>query len=190
MEKSDGDLIAQYRGGDIDALEALVLRHRRSLYGYIFNMTGNAQDADEIFQEVWFRAIRSIARYRQQNFGGWLMRIARNLVVDRARRRKPTVSLDREPTDGSSLHQVLPDGGPDASKELADNEVGRAIAEAATQLPIEQREVFLMRVQAQLPFKEIARIQNVSINTALARMQYALARLRPMLKGHYEELGR
>jgi RNA polymerase sigma-70 factor, ECF subfamily len=189
-EPTDWGLLTRYKRGDVDALERLVERYRRPLYGFILNMTEGREDADEIFQEVWFRAIRKIGLYRRKNFCGWLMRIAHNLVIDRARRRKPDRSLDEEREDGGSLASVLPSGERGPTDNVQATDIGRAIAQAVETLPAEQKAVFLMRVKAELPFKEIAKIQGVSINTALARMQYALAKLRPLLKREYEALGR
>ena len=77
---------------------------------------------------------------------------------------------------------------PEPSRQLEDGETGVEIAQAVRQLPPEQREVFIMRVQGDLPFKEIARVQKVSINTALARMQYALSKLRDLLAEEYDRV--
>lgn len=189
MDSSDLELVDAYRSGDVGALDRLVVRHQDALFGYILNMTGNRTEADDVFQDVWLRAMRSLGGYRDRNFGGWLMRIARNLVIDRHRRRKPTLSLDQEDPDGRNLVQTLaaPDAPPAGA--LADRDLGARIAAAVASLPVEQKDVFVMRVKAGLSFKEIARVQKVSINTALARMQYALAKLRPLLRADYAELG-
>lgn len=190
MQPTDRSLLARYKRGDVDALETLVERYRRPLFGFILNMTEGREDADEIFQEVWFRAIRKMSSYRQRNFCGWLMRIAHNLVIDRARRRKPDRSLDEEHEEGGSLAGVLPSGERGPTENVQATDIGQAIVRAVETLPPEQKAVFVMRVKAELPFKEIAKIQGVSINTALARMQYALAKLRPLLRKDYENLGR
>ncbi len=190
MERTDGELLDAYRAGDVAALEEMVQRYRRPLFGYILNMIGQTEEADEVFQEVWFRAIRNLGRYREQNFPGWLMRIAHNLVIDRGRRKKPDLSLDAETADDHPLIEQIADKGRDPAANLAASDVGRWIGEAVALLPEEQKAVFLMRVEAGLSFKEIAKVQKVSINTALARMQYALAKLRPMLTDHYAALGR
>jgi len=189
MDLSDLELVEAYRHGDVGALDRLVARHQDALFGYILNMTGNRTEADDVFQDVWLRAMRSVGSYQDRNFGGWLMRIARNLVIDRHRRRKPALSLDQEDSDGRNLAQTLaaPDTPPAGA--LADRDLGDRIAAAVASLPVEQKDVFVMRVKAGLSFKEIARIQKVSINTALARMQYALSKLRPLLRSEYAELG-
>ena len=188
MDPTDRDLLARYRGGEAGALEVLVVRYRPTLFGFILNMTEGRDDADEIFQEVWLRAIRKLDGYRHKNFSGWLVRIARNIIIDRARRKKPVLSLDVEPEGGRPLVESIPGKPADPTKGLDASALGLRISGAVAALPEEQREVFLLRVKADLPFKEIARIQGVSINTALARMQYALSKLRPLLAGDYAEL--
>ncbi|MGQ9663650.1 MAG: sigma-70 family RNA polymerase sigma factor [Kiritimatiellia bacterium] len=187
-EPDDRVLIRRYRRGDVAALEKLVLRYERPLFGYLLNMTANRDEANDIFQEVWLRVIRKIGWYSHRNFGGWLLRIARNCLIDRIRRQRPIVSLDQEPQHGRALGEILTgtDAGP-ASRARA-GELGNRIAEAVAALPPEQREVFLLRTEGGLRYKDIARIQRTSINTALARMQYALNKLRDKLRNDYESL--
>jgi RNA polymerase sigma-70 factor (ECF subfamily) len=188
MEDTDSQLLSRYRHGQVDALELLVERYRRPLYGFIYNMAQRREDADEIFQEVWFRVIKKITIYKEDHFLGWLIRIARNITIDRIRRKKPDFSLDQEAEDGRSMVQSLADENPDPGMLAEDEDMRVRIAKAVATLPVEQKEVFLMRAQANLSFKEIARAQKTSINTALARMQYALSKLRIALKKDYEEL--
>ena len=88
MDLQAGKWLADYRRGDTEALGRLVEQYRRPLYGFILNMTEGREDADEVFQEVWFRALRSLDRYRDRRFLSWLFRLAHNLIIDRARRRK------------------------------------------------------------------------------------------------------
>ena len=188
MEESDKNLLTRYCHGEVDALERLVDKYRRSLFGFILNMTEGRDDADDIFQEVWLRVIRKLGTYRHKNFFGWLVRIAHNVIIDRSRRRKHEFTLDKGREEGESPDQLIrsDDRGPLA--ELQASDLGRHVAEAVAGLPAEQKEVFIMRVQTGLSFKEIARIQKVSVNTALARMHYTLAKLRSMLKQDYEEI--
>jgi RNA polymerase sigma-70 factor, ECF subfamily len=181
MEQTDTALLERYRSGDVEALGVLVERNRRALYGYIAGMCRDRHDADEVFQDVWKRVIEKVDRYRDRNFRGWLMRIAHNLVIDRARRRRPDVSLDAVGGSGFALGETVADGRPEPWAALAWADVRADVARAVAGLPAEQREVFLMRAVSEMPFKDIARVQRVSINTALARMQYALAKLREAL---------
>jgi len=190
-DASDGTLVDRYRQGDAEALAALVEKYRRPLFAYVLNMTEGREDVDEIFQEVWFRVIRRIGRYRQRSFYGWIVRIAHNLVIDRARRRRPSVPLDADADpDGYAPAETLPAAAADPAAVSADADLGRRIARAVRELPPEQREVFVLRTHGGLSFKEVAAVQRVSINTALARMQYALGKLRLMLQEDYEQLDR
>lgn len=188
QQENDADLVKKYKNGDLSAMEALVSRHGSALMGYIVNMTGSRSGADDVFQEVWARAIKKIGTYKQDNFPGWLMRIARNFVIDEARKKRPNLSLDYESDEGLSLKQTVSDGTPAPDRRIAAGELGKSIAQAVEALPPEQKEVFILRVKSDMPFKEISKIQGTSINTALARMQYALAHLRDLLKDEYAQL--
>lgn len=191
MDKSEQQWVTGYRQGDIEALGRLVEHYRRPLYAFILRMTEGSAEADEIFQEVWFRAIRKFDRYRDKSFLSWLFRIAHNLVIDRARKARPVVDIQGRTTDGEDvIEATIPDRrvGPDHT--AAGHDLGVRIAAAVERLPAEQREVFLLRTEAGMPFKAIARIQKTSINTALGRMHYALAKLKDELKDEYEALMR
>ena len=189
MEIPDKELVERYLGGEVSALEVLVAKYRRTLFGFIVNMTGFRDDPEEIFQEVWLRAIRKLSGYRHDNFGGWLVKIAHNMVIDRIRKKKPDMSLDEEDENGWSLKGVLKDATPDPGAAAKDGDTGARIRRALEGLPGEQKEVFALRMQAGFSFREIAKVQKVSINTALARMQYALVKMRAILKKDYQELG-
>lgn len=186
MDRPEFQWIAEYRGGDTQALGRLVEHTRRPLFGYIIKMMERSQDAEEIFQEVWFRAIRKLDTYEPRYFLAWLIRIAHNLVIDRGRKHGPVASLQDCNDEGIPLEDQIGslDDVPDRS--VAERELGVRIVAAASRLPEEQREVFMLRTEAGMPFKEIARIQGVSINTALARMQYALTKLREELREDLE----
>jgi len=189
MDQDDAKLLAAYRGGDSEALGVLVEKYKRPLFGFILRFSEGREDADEVFQEVWVRAIKNMNRYRQKNLLSWLFRIAHNLMIDRVRRRKFVLSLDTPASeDGMSLGEQLAGAGLGPDNEAGGRELGLRIEAAASQLPLEQREVFWMRMQADLSFKEIAKIQKCSINTALARMQYAVSKLRKELASEYREL--
>lgn len=189
MDQEDEAFLQAYRAGDGEALGKLVEKYKRPLFGFILRFSGGREDADEIFQEVWVRAIKNMDSYNHNRLLSWLFRIAHNLMIDRIRRAKSLLSLDTPANeDGVPLSEQLSAACLGPAGEAAGHELGLRIEAAAAQLPLEQREVFWLRMQADLSFKEIAEIQKCSINTVLARMQYAVSKLRKELAGEYKDL--
>lgn len=189
MADSDEALLRRYRRGQTEALTELVERYKRPLYSYILSFTGQRSEADDVFQEVWLRAIRAMPFFRRRNFLGWLFRIAHNLLVDRFRRQKETWSLEEVGEEQTPLKDRLKDARTGPLEKLASEELGERIRRAVAALTPDQREVFMMRTEGGLTFREIARIQRVSINTALGRMHYAVLKLRAALREDYAQLG-
>ncbi len=176
----DRELIAAFNRGDEKAFEQLYHRYRKQLYGFLHHLIpGNSAEVDEVFEETWLRVLEKLPKYRDEGrFSAWLFRIGRNIFIDRLRKNKNAawaVNLDSEDAPGIAGPESME---PDQEIELG--EVSRVIAQAVEQLPPEQREVFLLR-QQELAFKEIAEIQECSINTVLGRMQYALKSLRKLI---------
>lgn len=191
MDKTDTDCIKAYLAGDSNALEPLVEKYKRPLYSFILKMTEGREDAEEIFQETWFRALKNIHKFKYKNFLNWLFRIAHNLVIDRARRNKKNVSMQTRiggADSDSTLEDHLAAPGISPAEEAGGTGLGRQIDQAVETLSPEQKEVFMLRMYGNVSFKEIAKIQKCSINTCLARMQYALTKLRSILQEEYKEL--
>lgn len=190
-ESSLDDLLQQYRQGRTDALDELVDRTRVPLYRYILSQVRDPHVAEDVFQDVWLRAIKGFHRYDRDRLLAWLFRIAQNRIIDLHRKRKPDVSLQqplRRGEETGALEDVVPGKARGGDRAASNRELAERILQAVDDLPPEQREVYLFRTEADLPFKEIAQIQQVSINTALARMQYALKKLREDLADDYEAL--
>ena len=191
MSEEDQNAISAYKNGEANALEPIIEKYKRPLFSFILKMSEGREDADEIFQEVWFRAIKNIHRFHTGNFLSWLFRIAHNLMIDRARRGWRFVSLQQQRSndpDSPSYEDQLPASGITPAEEAAGHDIGLRIEAAIDRLATEQKEVFLMRTYADTPFKEIAKLQRCSINTCLARMQYAVSKLRSLLEADYNSI--
>lgn len=191
MEISDEKLFDRYAHGDINALDELIGRYKKPLYSFLWRLTGSSTDVEELFQETWLRVIRKASNFEQNCFKGWIFKIAHNLVIDSRRAKRWHLSLDQtdEYQDGGtgSLGDTLPSSAPGPATLASHSDAQKAITEGLASLPEEQREVFILRMEANMAFKDIARIQGTSTNTALARMQYALTKMRKLLKNDYSE---
>ena len=190
-EPSLEDDLHAYRRGDLDALARIVERTRKPLYRFILGMVGDPHTADDVFQDVWLRAVKGLHRYKSKKLLSWLFRIARNRIIDLSRKKKPDISLQHPLGGGetdATVETFLAGTGHSPSHEAGDRELGLRIRAALASLPPEQREVFALRMEADVPFKTIAELQNVSINTALGRMHYALKHLRETLAEDYQLL--
>ena len=173
-EQTDEELIRAYLDGNADAFDALYERYKRPLYAYLNKMLGSRPLADDVFQQVWLRIIRSLGAYEgRRKFFSWASMIAHNLAIDQFRRTKKSaeVSLDDEETTPCE-----PVSHAEPWRDMHNRELAKALQSAADSLADDQKEVFLLR-QEGLSFKEIAEVQKCSINTVLGRMQYALRNL-------------
>ena len=181
-ELSDSELIKAFGEGDHAAFETLYHRYRRQLYGFLSNLIpGNPAEVDEVFEETWLRVIDKLPKYRDDGkFSAWLFRVSRNLFIDRVRRNRPpgngVLNLDAE-----EAPEIAGPASMSPERELDSADLERVIADAVSKLPQEQREVFLLR-QQELPFRDIAAIQQCSINSVLGRMQYAIKSLRKLIR--------
>ncbi len=179
--RTDMEMICAYLDGDASAFDALYERYKKPLYGFLRNILRERNDhLDDLFQKTWMKAISHLGKYRdQEKFSAWIMRIAANLAYDvfRSEKRHPQEEFD------DKLEAVLPAADSEApDSRIRNAELTEAIENAVNSLSPEIRSVFLMRKE-EIPFREIARIQKCSINTCLARMQYALKNLRRQLAG-------
>ena len=181
-DADDAALLRAFRNGRAEAMDALVARHGASLMGYLAAMT-NREDARDVWQDAWLRVIRSPVGFREGSFRAWLFTIARNLVVDRFRRREPVAASLDAPAggDGATLADFIPAPARTPAEELELGELGARAAAFVHALPRDQREVFLLRVQTGMSFSEIAANLRVPLNTALGKMHYAVTKLRKML---------
>lgn len=181
----DKELVKKFIDGDSYALEKLINRHKDRIYTYIYFIVKNEKLAEDIFQDTFIKVINSLkrGRYNEQGvFVSWVIRIAHNLTIDHFRKetRMPTYSNDaNEDTDLFNSKDFSEDTIEDL---LIQDQIARDVRKLVDELPDEQKEVVLLRHFGNLSFKEIAEQTNVSINTALGRMRYALINLRKIIK--------
>ena len=188
MERSvikDHQLVSEYVGGNERAFELLVKRHQQKVFGFIIKKVRNEDVANDIFQETFVKVIHTLksGRYNEEGkFIQWVMRIAHNLVIDHFRKEKrmPTV----RPNDEFNVFDILNDGERNAEEMEVFQQILADARKLIDHLPSEQRVVLNMRIYEGMSFKDIAEKTDVSINTALGRMRYALINLRKLIERH------
>lgn len=182
---TDNELILGYKEGDYSCFEILLSRYQSKVYGYIISVVKDKDIADDIFQETFYKVIYTINSgvYKDENkFIHWVMRIAHNLIVDYFRRigKMPIIPNrpDYDIIDTLKLHDD------NVEYQIMRKQTNSNIRKLIKKLPPEQRRVVIMRHYGRLDFKEIAERTNVSINTALGRMRYAIINLRRLAREH------
>lgn len=183
----DSQLIERFRRfGDHNAVQELLQRYERGLHNYLWRMLQHPQDCEDAIQETFGKVLRALPTYREENrFEQWLFRIGRNQALDMIQRRNRTV-VDPEPenlgTDqfGSSL--------PDGAASLEAKERIQALESAVAMLPDAEREVIILRSQADLPFRQIAELTGAPLGTVLARAHKARKKLKSLLNKSFSEI--
>lgn len=181
---ADEELVKAYANGNNIAFDILLRRHESRLFSYILRIVKSKETADDIFQETFVKAIKTIkqGRYTEQSkFSAWLSRIAHNLIIDHYRQEKTENSVS---SDGDDFciknHQELSDGN--IEDLIVSEQIDQDVRRIVMALPDAQREVLVMRYYRNMSFKEIADATRVSINTALGRMRYAILNMRRIAK--------
>ncbi len=189
MTLSDHELVSMYKEGSGEAFDTLLSRHKDRLFQYIVYMVSGDEDlANDVFQDTFVKAIMAIrdGRYQQTgHFAAWLLRIARNNILDiqRSRRWRNVVPGDLTDKDGDPRPDIIDRCQSDdlcAEDMLIGEQERERVRSLVDRLPENQREVVVLRYFQEMPFKEIAQLTGVSINTALGRMHYAMNNLRRM----------
>jgi RNA polymerase sigma factor (sigma-70 family) len=181
--QSDQDLIHQYIGGDEKGLVELIRRYQSKIYTSIYLLVKDEHLAEDIFQDTFIKVINTLraGKYNEEGkFLPWVARIAHNLVIDHFRREKraPMVTTDED----FDIFDVLGEYDESTEDRLVREQTHRDLKALIQLLPSEQKEVLIMRHFGDMSFKDIADITDVSINTALGRMRYALNNLRKMMQ--------
>lgn len=182
IQLADEQLVQLYENGKNEAFEVLLTRYKSRVYTYIFLIVRNKELTEDIFQDTFIKAIATIQQGRYVESGrflGWINRIAHNLIIDHFRREKNENTFS---TDGLEYDYVNNSKHSEKSVEdvLSNEQVLRDVVHLVEFLPDSQKEVVKMRYFEELSFKEIAERTDVSINTALGRMRYALMNMRRM----------
>tara|TARA_Y100001980_G_C14432658_1_gene220800 strand:+ start:223 stop:813 length:591 start_codon:yes stop_codon:yes gene_type:complete len=180
--KPDADLITEYLKGSETSLEKLINRHQLQIFNFINSKVNDRDKSEDIFQDTFIKVIRTLKNgsYNEEGkFLPWVMRIAHNLVIDHFRKNSRIPIIENK--EEFDIFQFLSDTTPNAEVALVQEQVLKDIQNLVDELPEDQKEVLIMRLYRDMSFKEIAENTNVSINTALGRMRYAIINLRKMI---------
>lgn len=187
---SDHELVELYEQGVDKAFDVLLERNQEALFAYIMRLTQDVDQANDVFQETFMKAIVCIRSHQYKTtgkFSAWLMRIAHNLVIDLLRTNRNMPQYDGDMQNNVLYNNVR------LSQECCEEDMLRqadltTLEKMIGMLPPVQQEIVHLRFYEDLSFKEIAQITNVSINTALGRMRYATLNLRKMIMDNSLEL--
>jgi len=182
---TDKDLIRTYIRGDERAFETLLTRHKGKIYTSIYMFVKDTDLANDIFQETFIKIIDTFrsGKYNEEGkFLQWALRISYNLCIDffSHDKRRKTIT----PSEDFDIFNLINSNDDNEESKMIKNQTYAKVRQLVEALPQEQKEVILLRHYAELSFKEIAELTNVSINTALGRMRYALINIRKMIGEH------
>lgn len=184
LATSESELIRNFLNGNSSSLQTLIERHQNRLYSYIFLLVKDKQLADDIFQDTFVKVINTLklGKYKDEGkFIQWVMRIAHNLVIDHFRKSKKIPYADSQNPD-FDIFDTIRFTDPSIEEQMVLTQIHSDVKNLLQYLPDEQKEVIQLRCYSGLSFKDIAEQTEVSINTALGRMRYALINLRKMIE--------
>jgi RNA polymerase sigma-70 factor (ECF subfamily) len=178
---SEKELVQAYINGNELAIEQLIIRFKKQVYTYIICKVRNEALAEDVFQDTFIKVINTIKKGKYNDEGKflpWVMRIAHNLIIDHYRKkvRMPYVNGG----DEFDIFDIIKNPDANVDENMEKEQVLGDVKKLIKYLPDDQREVLMMRLYYDMSFKEISESTNVSINTALGRMRYALINLRKM----------
>ena len=180
---TDQELIGRYLAGHHSSLERLVHRHKNRVFAYILMIVKDKELAEDLFQDTFIKVINTIrsGSYKEEGkFIQWVMRIAHNLIIDYFRKAKRIPLVENR--DDFDIFDKVKIPVESIEERLITEQIHKDVKKLIDYLPKEQREVLLMRHYSDMSFKDIAEVTNVSINTALGRMRYALINLRKLVQ--------
>jgi RNA polymerase sigma-70 factor (ECF subfamily) len=188
-DASDEAMMLRYAAGEVAAFDVLYMRHARGAWRYLLRHVRDPAVADELLQEVWFTVARQAPRYQvSARFRTWLFTLAHNRMVDHLRTRRQHQSLDTpvagdDDADAPMVGATLAaDSGFGPLRRLQGREQADALLAAIADLPVEQRDAFLLQAEAGMSVQEIAAATGVAFETAKSRLRYARQSLRRRLQ--------
>ena len=189
LKLSDQDLVSLYIKGNEDALEIIINRHRSRIFSYIIATIKDKPLAEDFFQDTFIKVIKTLrgGRYNEEGkFLPWVMRIAHNLMIDYFRKAKRFRAVRGRNSDNEEIDifNTIRNEELNIEELLVKDQVRNDVKELIERLPTEQKEVVKLRYYYDMSFKEISEFTDVSINTALGRMRYALINLRKVVGEH------
>jgi RNA polymerase sigma factor (sigma-70 family) len=181
---SDYELIQRFIKGEQSCFEEIIHRHKNKVFAYISLYIRDQALAEDIFQDTFLKVIQSVKAgkyYDNGKFLSWVMRIAHNLIIDHFRRLKQMNTMSNDDYE-SDLFNSKKFSDANVEDTIIRGQIRKDVRKLIGQLPDDQREVVILRHYAGLSFREIAAITDVSINTALGRMRYALINMRKIMQ--------
>lgn len=187
--QSDKDLIRSYLSGNEKAFETLLVRNKDRVFGYIISKVRNENLANDIFQDVFIKVVRTLKNgsYNEEGkFLPWVLTISHNMIVDHFRRsnKMQMISESSSRSDDYNIFSILQLEDSNVEDDIIKEQIETDIVRLVEHLPDEQREVVQYRIFKGMSFKDIAEKEDISINTALGRMRYALINLRKLVDKH------
>lgn len=185
----DRELVSAYLGGNEKAFETLLLRHKDKVYRFIYMKVRDGALAEDIFQDTFIKVVRTLksGSYNEEGkFLPWAMRIAHNLIIDYFRKKNKVrlVSESSSSREDYNVFHTIDNDEKNVEESLSQFELEQQMVELIDYLPESQRDILKKRIFKEMSFKDIADEEDISINTALGRMRYALINLRKLIDKH------
>ena len=184
IKSNDQELIKNFLEGDTSSFETLIYKYKDRVYTYIFMIVKSHDLANDVLQDTFIKVMTSLRKKKYEDRGSlisWIIRISHNLIIDHFRKEKRFPTVSNTDTDYDIFNN--PEFS-DSNVEdiIVKNQIENDVKKLIDTLPFEQKQVVLLRIYGDLSFKEISELTNVSINTALGRMRYALINLRKIIE--------
>jgi len=181
----DSTLVSDYIQGNEACLTVLIKRHQQRLFSFIYSKVHDRDITEDVFQDTFIKVIKTLKKgnYNEEGkFLPWIMRISHNLVIDHFRKTNRMPSFRK--TDKFDIFSLISDGNLSEESRMIKEQIHSDVKDLLQELPVEQKEVIIMRIYKDMSFKEISENTGVSINTALGRMRYGLINLRKVIEKH------